>query len=68
MVDEINIEQLVRDFIEAANRLRGIADIEIGLVMVDLMQEMPIKTSYALLVPERIYAQQVKDRLPEGAL
>lgn len=56
---------IVRDFIEAANQLRGVDDVEVGYALVDFMREMPIKVSYALGVPARIYAKHVKDRLPE---
>ena len=58
-------QEAVREYIEAANALRLYADIEIGFALVDCMREMPIKTYYAVTVPAGIFAQQVKDRLPE---
>ena len=58
-------KEAVLDFIEAANRLRAYPDIEIGFALVDYMQEMPIKTSYALMVPAQICSREVAARLPE---
>ena len=58
-------KEAVRDFVETANQLRLHPSIELGFALVDLMLEKPIKTSYALLVPAQLYANEVNARLPE---
>ena len=58
-------KELVRAFVEAANVLRQCDDVSVGFALVDMMREMPIKTSYALYAPARSYIEHVKARLPE---
>lgn len=57
----------VLNFIEAANALRSCEEVEIGYVLVDLMREIPIKTSYAIYGVTEQFRRQVCSRLPEGS-
>lgn len=64
-MDTVITKDMVRAFVEAANALRQCDDVDIGFALVDLMQEMPIRTQYALYVLAHIYTDHVKARLPE---
>lgn len=62
----MNAKEIVRDFIENANLLRRCEPVEVGFAFVDLMREMPIKTSYAIYGVMEIYRKHIGERLPEG--
>lgn len=61
----MSTKEAVRHFIEAANALRACEPVEIGYALVDLMQEQPIRTSYAIYGVTEVYRKHVCDRLPE---